>query len=272
MSRDAISFAQNAEDVVLWRLFRNRSSPGFFIDVGAAHPIVDSVTKWFSINGWTGVNVEPVPHLFAELTTDRPDEVNLQVVCSKEAGTARMVVADMSKWGQSSIDPSTSAALVDAGLSHATIEVEAVTLASIFETYAPPTGVDFLKIDAEGSEDVVLAGAGLEVHRPRVIVVEAVEPDSDIQNHERWEHHLHAANYTCALFDGLSRFYCQADDAEACRVLGIPAYYGDHFITMREFSLRMALENVKLIVDRCLSEVRSVRGSSQPNQSIDEPS
>ena len=38
-----ISYAQNFEDVLLARAFRNRDR-GFYIDVGAWHPVFDSVT------------------------------------------------------------------------------------------------------------------------------------------------------------------------------------------------------------------------------------
>src|SRR4051794_27974587 len=126
-----ISYAQNAEDVVLWRLFRGRPERGFFIDVGAAHPIVHSVTKWFSLVGWTGVNIEPVGDLFAAVRDDRPNEVNLQVVCGAEAGTARISIADQSKWGQSSVDPHTAAMLNEAGHVANEADVEMVTLASV---------------------------------------------------------------------------------------------------------------------------------------------
>ena len=53
-----ISYAQNAEDVLLNRAFAGRGD-GFWIDVGASDPVVNSVTKHFSDHGWRGINVEP---------------------------------------------------------------------------------------------------------------------------------------------------------------------------------------------------------------------
>ena len=46
-----ISYAQNFEDVILNRAFRHQRS-GFYIDIGAFDPVVDSVTKHFYDLGW----------------------------------------------------------------------------------------------------------------------------------------------------------------------------------------------------------------------------
>ena len=48
-----ISHAQNAEDVVLDRIFKKKER-GVYIDIGACHPDLDSVTKHFYQKGWTG--------------------------------------------------------------------------------------------------------------------------------------------------------------------------------------------------------------------------
>ena len=39
-----ISYSQNLEDVMLWRALKHIEN-GFYIDVGAGSPTVDSVTK-----------------------------------------------------------------------------------------------------------------------------------------------------------------------------------------------------------------------------------
>jgi FkbM family methyltransferase len=253
-----ISFAQNAEDVVLWRLFRKLERPGFFVDVGAAHPVADSVTKWFSLKGWGGVNIEPVDRLFAQLAADRPNQVNLNVACGAEACTTKIAVAGEARWGHSSIDPSVVARLVEAGMVDHMADVEVVTLSSIIERYAPESGVDFLKIDVEGAEAEVLAGAELSLHRPRVLIIEATEPGSSRRNHERWEHFVLESGYTCCLFDGLNRFYCRSDDDEAVHRLQVPANTLDEYTTYREYVLRMAIENLATLLPSCSDAVTSI--------------
>jgi hypothetical protein len=51
-----ISYAQNAEDVLLWRAL-GAVQDGFYIDVGANDPQEGSVTKLFYDAGWHGINV-----------------------------------------------------------------------------------------------------------------------------------------------------------------------------------------------------------------------
>ena len=64
------SFAQNFEDVILWRAFRNVDN-GFYIDLGAGDPISDSVSHWFYRAGWTGIDVEPNSVYFEKLAASR---------------------------------------------------------------------------------------------------------------------------------------------------------------------------------------------------------
>ena len=84
-----LSYAQNAEDVVLERLFC-RQQLGRYVDIGANHPIIDSVTKHFSLRGWTGVNVEPLPDLYELLCADRPADTNLCAAVSDVPGSATL--------------------------------------------------------------------------------------------------------------------------------------------------------------------------------------
>ncbi len=51
-----VSYARNFEDVMLWRALKDVSN-GFYIDVGAVDPDVDSVSKAFYRAGWRGVHV-----------------------------------------------------------------------------------------------------------------------------------------------------------------------------------------------------------------------
>ena len=84
-----ISYAQNHEDVLLQRLFRESPS-GFYIDVGACHPVVHSVTKLFYERGWNGINIEPIPSLSEMLARERPRDINLRIGLSNRQGTSTL--------------------------------------------------------------------------------------------------------------------------------------------------------------------------------------
>ena len=80
-----ISYAQNYEDVMLWRALKNVKQ-GFYVDVGAAWPEQDSVTKAFYDRGWNGINIEPNQELLSSLISSRPADINLGVAIGNETG------------------------------------------------------------------------------------------------------------------------------------------------------------------------------------------
>ena len=55
-----VSYAQNFEDVLLWRALGHIKN-GVYIDVGANSHVEQSVTKVFYDAGWSGINIEPLP-------------------------------------------------------------------------------------------------------------------------------------------------------------------------------------------------------------------
>ena len=73
-----VSYAQNFEDVMLRRALQDIES-GFYVDIGAADPDLDSVTRWFYSNGWRGINVEPDPRYYLIYTDAHRDAFNPRV-------------------------------------------------------------------------------------------------------------------------------------------------------------------------------------------------
>ncbi|MEI7747230.1 MAG: FkbM family methyltransferase, partial [Actinomycetota bacterium] len=80
-----VSYAQNREDVMLWRALSSVAQ-GFYVDVGANHPSHDSVTKAFYERGWSGINIEPLQKHYEELLLERPRDINLQVAAGAHEG------------------------------------------------------------------------------------------------------------------------------------------------------------------------------------------
>src|SRR5690349_11165871 len=81
-----VSYAQNCEDVMLYRALRDVAQ-GFYIDVGAAGPDVDSVTRAFYERGWRGINIEPVAACHEQLAAARPEDTNLPIAVADYRGT-----------------------------------------------------------------------------------------------------------------------------------------------------------------------------------------
>ena len=79
-----ISYAQNFEDVILWRTLKHVAW-GFYIDVGAQDPVIDSVSLAFYEKGWRGVHVEPTAAYAEKLRQARPDETVIQAAIGTSA-------------------------------------------------------------------------------------------------------------------------------------------------------------------------------------------
>jgi FkbM family methyltransferase len=230
-----LSYAQNGEDVVLQRVFADRGQ-GFYVDVGACDPVEDSVTLHFYRQGWSGVNVEPDARYHAMLAEARPRDVNLQAAVGSGEGQATFYPTGTR--GQGTLDPEVAAQRSAAPTS----TVDMVPLGEILARHAPPEGIDFLKVDVEGWEAAVLGSADLRRHRPRVVLVEAVDA-AGLPTHAAWEPALLEAGYVFGLFDGLNRFYCREEDAEALLPrLAAPANILDNWRLAREVRAQEALQ------------------------------
>uniref|UniRef100_UPI0031F2D776 FkbM family methyltransferase n=1 Tax=Stenotrophomonas sp. TaxID=69392 RepID=UPI0031F2D776 len=83
-----ISYAQNFEDVILWRAL-GHIEQGRYIDVGAQSPDEHSVSRLFYDKGWRGVHVEPTQHYSTLLRERRADEQVLQAAVSDARGELR---------------------------------------------------------------------------------------------------------------------------------------------------------------------------------------
>ncbi len=228
MSARFVSYAQNREDVVLARALCPDGGEGFYVDVGAGHPVYDSVTKAFSDRGWRGVNVEPLVEEHALLASSRPRDINLNVAVGAVGGVAKLYEGPPDNRGSSTSVPELAEAYRGQGQDFVAREVRMRTLASIADEHISGP-VDFLKVDVEGMEREVLVGADWEWFRPRVVVVEATVPNSTEPSHESWEPLLLSAGYWFALFDGINRFYVRDDEPALLELIAAPANVLDDY-------------------------------------------
>src|SRR5271170_4903253 len=148
-----VSYAQNFEDVMLQRAFSS-TVDGFYIDIGAWHPDLDSVTKHFYELGWTGVNIEPSRSYVKLLERRRGRDINLHAAIGSRIGGFDFVEVPGS--GLSSLGEESAARAKRYGFSSRRYRVPVITLQTIFERYCPNRLVSFLKIDVEGSEKDVI--------------------------------------------------------------------------------------------------------------------
>ena len=237
-----VSFAQNAEDLMLWRALGDVAN-GFWIDVGAADPEQLSVTRAFHERGWTGVNIEPNAVLFERLLASRPRDVNLAVALGAEEGERAFHV--FGDTGLSCFDEEIATAHRAAGYAEAIRTVPVMTLAELCRRHASGP-IHFLKVDVEGAEAEVLRGADWTRDRPWIVLVEATRPLSDEQAHDDWEEDLIGSDYRFVWFDGVNRFYVAAEHhARLAPAFSSPPNALDDWTRASEFALLRRAEHAE---------------------------
>ena len=241
-----ISYAQNYEDVMLQRAFKDIKK-GFYIDVGANDPVIDSVTKAFYDSDWHGINIEPVTEWFIKLQEARPNDTNLKLACGERKG--QNTIYDVVGTGLSTMDKSIADKHeneLDFEIKKEKIKVDSLT--NICKQYANQD-IHFLKIDVEGFELQVLKGVDFKVIRPWIVVVESTLPLSQIESYKEWEKVLTNSEYHFIYFDGVNRYYI-ADEHEIldCNFDSPPNFF-DNFIRNNEHKLNNELNTAKHQID-----------------------
>jgi FkbM family methyltransferase len=234
-----ISYAQRFEDLYLLRCFGERDR-GFYIDIGAGHPVFDNVSFAFYLRGWEGIAVEPNPRLAQLAQAIRPRDRTINALAGAEAGEATFYLVDDFHGLSTTSAGNAAAAQTQFGKSSQPMTRPVTTLKSLCEAHAP-AAIDFLKVDVEGAEPEVLAGNDWERFRPKVVVVEALAPFTLAPASDAYEPLLAKHGYGFAFFDSINRYYVAAEEGALARTLRDSPASFDGIVQFRNF--KKALED-----------------------------
>ena len=207
----ALSYTQNLEDYHLAQAFAGQER-GFYIDVGAGHPVADNVSFWFYERGWSGIVVEPQPRLAAMYQHVRPRDTCVSCLVGSTAGEVDFFQFDRLH-GLSTTVMSFAEGAKKFGADYEVVRTPVLTLSELCKRHGVGT-IDFLKIDVEGAEADVLAGNDWQRFRPKVVVAEAIMLENGKPTWESWEPMLLQQGYEFFLFDTLNRFYVATEQAD----------------------------------------------------------
>lgn len=166
------SYAQEGEDLILSRIFGSRSS-GFYVDVGAHHPLRFSNTYHFYQKGWSGINLEPNPDTFKLFKKFRPKDINLNYGIAENKNTLEYFMFDEPALNTFDAQMLKSR-LQNTNYKHInTIHINVLRLEDVFNDVLPVNqDIDFLTIDVEGLDLDVLKSNNWEKYRPHWVLVE----------------------------------------------------------------------------------------------------
>jgi len=170
-----LSYSQFGEDITAANLLRNVET-GFYVDVGAHHPLRHSNTAMFHMQGWQGVNIEPMQEGFSAFAQYRPHAINVRAAVHNEAesvtlykfrgGLANTIMENRAQ------DLRKSMEVVGEEV------VPALSLNDVFERHVPRgVRVNYLSVDIEGYDPEAIAAFDLGTYRPDVVCTEIHRPD-----------------------------------------------------------------------------------------------
>ncbi len=203
---DKTYYSQFYEDYILGYVFKDQKT-GFYVDVGANDPEVMSVTQYFYLAGWRGINIEPIPELVEKLNKSRPEDTNKGVAISNKKGELTFYKG-VNASGLSTLSPKIAASHRAKGFEFTKIRIPVTTLTAVLDEHAKDKPeITFMNVDVEGFEKQVFSSIDFKRYHPRVIMAESTAPLTETATHQVWESILIDAGYIFAMDDGLNRYY-----------------------------------------------------------------
>ncbi len=169
---------------------------GFFVDVGANHPIIDSQSYHLECIGWDGILVEPLKTYTNMLLKERSAKL-IEVACSSRENHNKVLeIIDAGVHSTLNKEP------IAVGVSsNKTQKVKCKTLDSVLEDNNVKVNFEFLSIDIEGHEMELFDGFTIGYWLPQLIILEDHVINRDKHNYMRKN------NYSLICRTGLNSWY-----------------------------------------------------------------
>lgn len=209
----------------LWVCYElNEKRDGFFVEFGATNGLTNS-NSWLLEKryGWTGVLAEPNPVWRTDLLKNRSGaRIDLRCVHAYTGRTVAFTATDNS-------DPELSCISEFSRMDHfapvrakgAELLVETVSLNDLLAQHEAPAEIDYMSIDTEGSEYVILSEFDFKRYRPQLLSVEQ-NPTTEPLIQQLLERHGYVR-----VFDGFSQWdgwYVQGERRRETRGLELDAH------------------------------------------------
>lgn len=225
-----VSYAQNFEDVILWRALKNISS-GFYVDIGVDTSEKASVTKAFYEAGWSGVNLVLEKHL-DEFLTKRERDINL--------------------------------IFSETDLSNQNYFFEECTEAFKQDSSHSPKyktkEIHFLRIQADSQAIKTVLNLHLNQIRAWILIVS----DSDCKND--WDTLILANQYEGVYFDGINKFYLAVEHGDLKNCFTTPPNSLDDFVQSSEVNLMQEVKTLQKTAYELKAQLKQNKRELQANK------
>jgi hypothetical protein len=178
------SYSQEGEDMILKRLFGGQKF-GFYVDVGAHHPKRFSNTYYFYKKGWRGINIDAMPGSMIAFDKLRPRDINIERPISD-----KKQILTYYAFNEPALNTFSKELAVEYENGNYFIkftrDIETTTLEDVLDRNLPKNqDIDFLSVDVEGLDFMVLKSNNFEKYKPKIVLIEILGNSfSEIENNK----------------------------------------------------------------------------------------
>ncbi len=171
-----MSYSQSGEDMIVSFLFEVKGiTQPTYMDIGAHDPYLFSNTAHFYERGCRGVNIEPNPDLFQNIKKSRKKDINLNIGIGDQEGILDFYVMNAPTMSTFSKENADELVQKFGFVVEKTIQVDVQRLDKVVKEYCNGVFPDYLSLDTEGLDLIILQTIDYEQSCPKVICVETVE-------------------------------------------------------------------------------------------------
>tara|TARA_B100001121_G_scaffold251085_1_gene227227 strand:+ start:66 stop:665 length:600 start_codon:yes stop_codon:yes gene_type:complete len=161
----------DGEDLFIDNFFKNKR--GFYVDVGAYHPLELSNTYLLHKRKWEGINIDINSISIEYFDFLRPNDINLNLGVAKKNST-KIIYFQKEKSPLNTLNLNHAKKIFSNKFKKKKIKTK--TLTTILDkSKFKGKEIDFLNIDTEGNDLEVLKSLDLKRYKPKLICVELVD-------------------------------------------------------------------------------------------------
>jgi FkbM family methyltransferase len=163
-----LSYSQSGEDLIMASILCHIKN-GFYVDIGANNPYIQSNTHYFYRRGWCGINIDALPGSMVKFDKVRKKDINLEKAISDKEEMLQYYMFSSSFYNTFSSIAAEKSKNVSKFIGIKNIQT--CKLTDIFDKYIA-SQIDFMSIDVEENELRVLQSNDWSKYRPKIIILE----------------------------------------------------------------------------------------------------
>ena len=173
LSGGNIHFSQDAEDIILEKWFSAKKN-GFYVDVGAHHPVRFSNTYKYYCKGWSGINIDAMPGIMKLFDKIRPNDTNVETPISNNEEELNFYIFD-----ESALNTFSEEEAEKSKPKYKVVNIQKLKtkkLSEILDKHCSNNQkIDFFSIDTEGFDLKVLQSNNWDKYKPTILIIEFID-------------------------------------------------------------------------------------------------